>query len=170
MERLLRRSWIVPPAVVLVSADAFRAIGGFTPGLRFVEDLDFYLRLSRHTDAAEHQAVIAEYRMHPGGGGGGNVADNQELLLQYLAEQATWTAADPILERARRDGLAYWQREIDRVNRYFVLRYRAQKRRWLAAVPEGVDLAIHHPRSLRDVAGLWARAIRPRTRSTPGSR
>ena len=39
--------------------------GGFDPALRACEDYDLLLRLSRRNAAAEHQQLVACYRMHP---------------------------------------------------------------------------------------------------------
>jgi glycosyltransferase involved in cell wall biosynthesis len=128
VERLLRRAWILPPSVVLVRADAFAAMGGFTPGIRFVGDLDFFLRLARRGDGVEHLKIVAEYRMHAGNGEGGRFEDNHQRLFDFLEAQRAWTAADPRWERARRDGVRFWHREHDRV---------LQMRRMQTSVDEG---------------------------------
>lgn len=109
-EELLREPWVVPQGCLLVRRDALDRVGRFDAGLTGGgEDLDLYLRLARVLPGVDHDDLVCDYRLHPA-----NMTKGYRALLaanaQVLAAQATWTAGDPALERARRQGLAHLHR------------------------------------------------------------
>jgi len=62
---LLRFGFITPPATVMVKRTALLAVGGFREDLRFNEDRDLWLRVTRLYPIHCHHQVVAEYRRHP---------------------------------------------------------------------------------------------------------
>ncbi|HJZ53578.1 MAG TPA: glycosyltransferase [Gemmataceae bacterium] len=68
--RLVKRNAIGPPCVVLVAADAFRAVGGFNEDRAFelCEDYDLWLTLAREYPAGVTERTVAGYRRYPGQG------------------------------------------------------------------------------------------------------
>lgn len=63
--RLLRNNIILHPAT-FVRRDAFMAVGGFDPTLRYAMDYDLWLRLSAASPPLEMQRLLACFRVHPG--------------------------------------------------------------------------------------------------------
>lgn len=109
-EELLREPWVVPQGCLLVRRDALEQVGRFDAELtRGGEDLDLYLRLARALPGVDHDDLVCDYRLHPA-----NMTKGYRALLaanvHVLAAQAPWTADDPVLEHARREGLAHLQR------------------------------------------------------------
>lgn len=60
---------IWPPAVALVGLEEALAVGGFDASLAYMEDWDFFLRLSRSGPLAFVDRQVAWYRRHPGNAG-----------------------------------------------------------------------------------------------------
>lgn len=55
-------SWWTTPSATLISADAFRAVGGFCEWLRFGEDNDLWRRLSWRHRIHQQNMVLVRYR------------------------------------------------------------------------------------------------------------
>lgn len=107
---LLRDTWVVPAGAMLVRRNALEAIGGFPEDMREGgEDLEVYLELARRCRGTDHTDLVCDYRLHPG-----NMSKGYRSLLEQnvrvLQRHAPHTAADPELERARRAGIAQFER------------------------------------------------------------
>jgi glycosyltransferase involved in cell wall biosynthesis len=107
---LLRNVWIVPPATVLFRRAALVECGGWSDR-RFAEDYEVYLRLARQYPVVDHSNPIAEFRVHENN----TTRDKAKLLAgitEVLDAERIHTLNDPKLERARRDGLLMWNKEL----------------------------------------------------------
>lgn len=69
LEDLIRGQRIKSPSVVMVRREAFEAVGGFDPILRYSEDYDLWLRLAAQGPILYQVDTLASYRVH-----GGNVS------------------------------------------------------------------------------------------------
>ncbi|MFC7595425.1 glycosyltransferase [Terrabacter sp. GCM10028922] len=56
---------LIPQPASLTRLDAMRSVGPYDEGLRFVMDLDMFLRLRKHGRYVSTQARVAAYRWHP---------------------------------------------------------------------------------------------------------
>lgn len=76
LEDLIRGQRIKSPTLVMVKREAFDAVGGFDPALRFSEDYDLWLRLAMMGPILYQVDTLASYRVH---GGNISLAPGQEL-------------------------------------------------------------------------------------------
>lgn len=66
-QSLLEGNFIGMHAAVMYRRDVLLASGGFDTRLERCEDYDLYLRIARAYPIRGHEAIVAEYRRHPGG-------------------------------------------------------------------------------------------------------
>ena len=101
----LRRNVIGMHGAVLYRREALLKAGGFDPGLRFCEDYDLYLRLTRTATGYGHCALVAEYRRQSGSlsSRSGQMLDACLVLLQRQRPHCTTVE----LRRAYRAGLRF---------------------------------------------------------------
>jgi glycosyltransferase involved in cell wall biosynthesis len=89
---LLHANFIVTTSNVVVRHDLFRAAGGFRP-LRYVHDLDFFLRLASESELAFVDEELVTYRCHPGNTIRETERDERSIVFEF-----GWILAD-VLER-----------------------------------------------------------------------
>lgn len=95
-EKLFRLNYI-PTGAVLVRRDCLRAVGGFDPTLRLVEDLDLWLRLARRCAVGYTRHCCEHKRRH-----GANIsADQAAMTAANIAVLTRHWQADRALLRAR---------------------------------------------------------------------
>jgi glycosyltransferase involved in cell wall biosynthesis len=112
---LVRRCWIAMPATVMYRRRVLVAVGGFDPRLRYAEDYDLYLRITRRFPIVDHYAEVAEYRQHAG-----TLSRNAERMLAatlaVLAPHRPGATASPALRSAwgaRENVVWYYDRLLD---------------------------------------------------------
>ena len=83
---LLQRNYIVMHATVTYRRDVIENVGGFNASLLACEDYDLYLRIARLFPVAQHDEIVADYRIH-----GANMSRRHTTMLscalQVLREQ-----------------------------------------------------------------------------------
>jgi GT2 family glycosyltransferase len=137
---LLHANFIVTTSNVVVRRELFRASGGFR-ALRYVHDLDFFLRLARASELALVEEELVTYRYHEANTIGESASDERPIVFEFgwilagLLEQVVARTPDP-----------------EELQRRVLTLIRAQPRPAVAAVA----LAILMPR--RASAGAGARA------------
>ena len=165
--RLLRGNYIGMHGAVMYRRAALLAAGGFDPALPACEDYDLYLRLAREHPVAEHDAVVAEYRIH-----GDNMSRDAGAMLRsvlgVLHRQRPAVQGDAQREAAYRDGVAAWKAYYaDRMMTQLRLAVRAGAP--VEAVTAGAALARHAPRRMARSGRRLARRLAGQAlRATPG--
>lgn len=105
----LRGNWVGMHAAVLYRTDVVVREGGFCGELPACEDYDLYLRIARDRPVHQHDAVVAEYRIH-----GANMSADVPLMLgsvlAVLGRQLPHVVDVPQREQALREGLHNWSR------------------------------------------------------------
>jgi glycosyltransferase involved in cell wall biosynthesis len=107
LEDLIRGQRIKSPSLVMVRRDAFEAVGGFDPVLRYSEDYDLWLKLAMRGPILYQLDTLASYRVH-----GGNVSlgpgrelkecvGNMHALEKLASSKAGIETATQRLARAR---------------------------------------------------------------------
>jgi hypothetical protein len=156
---LLRRNYIVTPAVVLFRRAAFEALGVFDTRVHACADYELYLRIARAYPICSHDRLVIDYRLH-----GGNMSRNPELmlemLLQVLKAQRPYVRRDSRLRTAYRAGLRVGREEFGG-RLVQAVRDRLSERRWGAAGRGLVALARLYPHGLAALlAGPAAQSAR----------
>jgi glycosyltransferase involved in cell wall biosynthesis len=80
-------------SAVAISADAFRAVGGYRENLDHAEDLDLWLRLAERGKLANLPLPVVEYRIH-----------GRQISLRRQEDQAVHAEAVRVSARARAAG------------------------------------------------------------------
>lgn len=87
------RGWILPQyfmgnfiltSSAVVRKAAYNAVAGFDPDLRFVEDVDFFMRLAEHHRFDYVDKVLVRYRLHPASESRRDAVDNQRGDLKVF--------------------------------------------------------------------------------------
>ena len=89
---LLHANFIMTTSNVVVRRDRFEATGGFRP-LRYVHDLDFFLRLASQSDLVLVEEELVTYRLHEA-----NTIREAALDERQIVFELGWILAD-VLER-----------------------------------------------------------------------
>jgi glycosyltransferase involved in cell wall biosynthesis len=86
---LLRRNFIMPPAVVIYRRAVFEVARGFNTLVSPTADYELYLRIAQQFPICYHGQTVAEYRQH-----GTNMTRNPELMLTaaHKVLRAQWTS------------------------------------------------------------------------------
>ena len=110
---LLRSNFIGCPATVMYRREALDTVGGFTVGVRGVEDYDLYLRIARDFPIHCHREVIAEYRVH-GANMSGNLPTMRAGVVGVLRAHLELARGDRRREEASRAGMRFQEDKYDR--------------------------------------------------------
>jgi len=103
---LLHANFIMTTSNVVVRRDLFEATGGFRP-LRYVHDLDFFLRLASASELALVEEELVTYRNHPANTIRETARDERQMIFEFgwiLADHLERVIArtpDPEAMRAR---------------------------------------------------------------------
>jgi len=159
--QLLRANVVGSPMDVMFRRSAVVAVGGFSRTVRYVEDYDLYLRLSRNHANYCHGELIAEYRYHDAN----MSADRPGMLrevLRALDEQASWVGNDSALRQALQEGRRWAWERYDGEPRVQRLREHLRAKRWLPATACTATLLVKYPRMFFQVMARRAkRALSP---------
>jgi glycosyltransferase involved in cell wall biosynthesis len=111
LRHLLCRNFIVNGGALCIRTEAARRVGGFDPGLRFSEDLEFWCRLAVLSDfVAIDDQVVLQYRMRRAGA---NVMLAGTPLHPNVAALDTIYAAPAVRERFSAYELRRYRRLAD---------------------------------------------------------
>lgn len=145
VEDLLAGNFIVNGGVMLIRADAFRALGGFDESLRYCEDWHAWCRLAAMGEIRFMQGVhVLDYRVHSGSTMMAKVLTMTDYLpaLEAIFSDPRVTAAVPaecrekLRERARAHLNAY------------LIGQSVRGRRYRAALAGLAATLVRHPREL----------------------
>jgi glycosyltransferase involved in cell wall biosynthesis len=106
---LLRFGFIAPPCTAMVTRDAVTAVGAFREDLRFNEDRDLWLRVTRRYPIHCHHQVVAEYRRHPD-----QLTQRWGVMLEtgvsVMRDQRPFVQNNPVYAEALLSGVRQYQR------------------------------------------------------------
>ncbi len=117
---LLRHGNLIPCQTVMLRADCYRALGGFDPRLRYTPDLEMWLRLCLHYDAAYIAQPLAHLRRHAGQVSAaflGQAREVEEVRRAYAFLFTEWAEDVPDSAENRALALAQlraWTRQLAR--------------------------------------------------------
>lgn len=153
---LLHRNVIAMHATVIYRRSALEEIGEFDVSLRACEDYDMYLRLARRYPAAQHQSLVAEYRLHDG-----SMSRDPTLMLRHsisvLRRERPYVKGRPPYAEAYREGIAFWQHYYGDQLVVEIVRNIRKRRNW-GEVARGIGCLLRYDRP--GAVSLGARALR----------
>jgi glycosyltransferase involved in cell wall biosynthesis len=101
---LLRKNYIMNPAMVLYRREVLESFGGFDPKLRATQDYDLYLKIARQFPIGHFRGLMVLYRRYEN-----SMTSNAELMMIEIIEVMTRQQAhlgdDPRRHAAYREGL-----------------------------------------------------------------
>lgn len=100
---LLHENVVGPPLAVMFRRSVLDAVGGFCPDIKFSEDYEVYLRITRDYESYCHECLISEYRLH-GANMSSDLGGMLSGVLATLEKQKPLAQGDPELRRALRRG------------------------------------------------------------------
>ena len=159
---LLRLNYIGHPAVVMYRRSVFESVGGFNTSLKFSEDYELYVRITRDFPVYCHGKLVAEYRQHASSWSRNSAMGLKTMLAVFRSERKHVKGSERH-DEAIRAGMKVAKEYFGKRLAYNVLT-QARKREWKQMISDLLVLVRYYPgvfiRAWRKLLKLAVRPLR----------
>jgi glycosyltransferase involved in cell wall biosynthesis len=126
------RGNICPPSTVLFRRTIVYQVGGFDSSFGMADDYDIYLKIARSFPIYCHHEPVTEYRQYEENYPARKLIQLREDVRAIFQAQYLYVQANPVYEKAYRQGKLHWDVFWARALRYYLFKH-IKQRNWSEA-------------------------------------